>query len=78
MRHINGGMNFDNFGKNFNRVQTTAIGIIITNLVVGVVILALIVCGCVWGCKQVKEKGLKGIGNELWNGTETNQVEQVD
>ena len=41
---------------------------------VNIVIIIAVICGVVWGCNKVREKGLKGCIETVWDGPDTNSV----
>jgi hypothetical protein len=67
--HINGGMNrMGNVEKKVNGIFM-AVGVVFVITIIGIV---LLISGLVYGCKQVQEKGLKGVTESVWNGSDTN------
>jgi hypothetical protein len=68
--HINGGMQMQmgNVEKKVNGIFV-AVGLV---FVATILVIVLLVSGLVYGCKQVKEKGLKGVTESVWNGSDTN------
>lgn len=58
--------NFDKFERNF---KAGAFLIVVFNIA----LLVAIVCGVVYGCNKIREKGLKGCVESVWNGP-TNAV----
>jgi len=72
MRRINGiQMRGNNNMRNFESgVKTGIAGIFVANII----IIALVISGIVWGCNKVREKGLKGIAESVWNGNTNGNV----
>jgi len=68
---------FDDFDSSFNKTKNTIFAAFIINALIIITVLTLIVCGCVWGCRSIQQKGLKGTLNGIWEGP-TNNVEQAN
>ena len=65
--------NFDNFGhfRHFNQTKNTieaTENIITVITVITLIIVSVVIGGIIWGVKTVKERGLKGCVERVWNG----------
>jgi hypothetical protein len=67
MRRINGKP----LGGNMPSIRAFNAGFGVM-VIINLAIIVAFVCGVVWGCNKVKEKGLKGCVESVWEGDNTN------
>ena len=73
MRRIN-GQPFNHTGEyDMPKLKTigTGVGVI---FLINIAIMIAVVCGLVWGCNKIKDKGLKGCVESVWSGPATNAL----
>ena len=64
------------FERDFERTRNGILGTGCFIIVANIIILIAIIFGVVAGCNYIKNKGLKGAVDAVWNGTNT--VEEVN
>ena len=55
-------------------IENTCKGSFVGILIFNIVILVVVICGLVWGCNKIKDKGLKGCVESVWSGPATNAL----